>query len=128
MSRKNTRGLNIIGACIFLVVGLVYMLSRLLKAWGITWVIGSLIKQDLTYFHGIWRFFIYLAALVYLGVALIGFFASKSYLLAKISMVIGVIFVVIGLVALFKNFGLMALLKLIGGGLYLAYGLGSTSE
>ncbi len=114
---------NIIGGVIFLFVGLVYMFLRLIKAWGITWLGGVVTGKDLGGLFGAMRFGIYMAALVYLLIAVIGFMASSRRQLRPIVLGIGVVFTIFGLIALFKGAGLLAILKLIAGILYVLYGL-----
>lgn len=115
-------GLVQVGAWIFLLTGIFYALGRWLKNKGLFWLLGK-ITSDNAAVAGVGSFlrvFIYIAAVVYILIALYGFFSGR-YANATGLMIIGAIAVLWGVVGLFRHgFALLSCLQIAGGICYLS--------
>ncbi|MDO5734428.1 MAG: hypothetical protein Q4P08_04790 [Eubacteriales bacterium] len=124
MKDLSRNGFNIIGGVIFLFLGFFYMIVRLLKVWGLSWLIGGITGWNLGGLSSFLRIFIYLIAAVYLVIAILGFAAggSDKKSLRRVVFYIGIVFSIIGLITVFKYGGLMPWLKIIAGVCYILFG------
>ncbi len=125
MDKLKGASLTTIGGMMYLIVGISYMLSRLFKVWGWTFLASTLLGWNLDGLSGFLNFFIYLAAAVYIVIALLGFSAGakdkKS--LGAVILGIGVIFGIIALVGVLRDAGFLNILKLIASLCYIVAGI-----
>ena len=130
MNRENMSKVTRIGSAIYVIIAIFYLLARLFKSWGWTWLLGTITGAK-GFFDGLFNFtlvFIIIGAIVYFAVAAIGAFAGKSQQMGRLTFIVGLIFFVWGLVLSIMGGGVLNIMKIVASLMYIAGGLYLSKE